>query len=83
MSKTKNAPTQAEIPVAESYEAAVGELESLIAQIEGGQMPLAQLLTGYQRGAALLAFARGQLSGLEQQIVVLDQGKVSAWNETP
>ena len=44
-----------------SYEAALEELEQLVARIESGQMPLDQLLAGYQRGAALLAFCRDRL----------------------
>ncbi|NBS47805.1 MAG: exodeoxyribonuclease VII small subunit, partial [Betaproteobacteria bacterium] len=39
-----------------SYEAALEELEQLVARIESGQMPLDQLLQGYQRGAELLQF---------------------------
>ena len=42
----------------ESYEAALLELEQLVAQLESAQLPLDQLLTGYQRGAALLAFCQ-------------------------
>lgn len=40
-----------------SYEAALQELEQLIAQIESGQLPLEQMLSGYQRAAELLVFA--------------------------
>ena len=36
-----------------SYEAALQELEQLIAQIESGQLPLEQMLSGYQRAALL------------------------------
>ena len=39
-----------------SYEAALEELEQLVTRIESGQMPLDQMLAGYQRGATLLAF---------------------------
>jgi exodeoxyribonuclease VII small subunit len=55
-------------PVAESYEAALQELETLMARIDGGQLPLDQLLGQYQRGAALLAYCREQLQAVEQQI---------------
>ena len=37
-----------------SYEAALEELEQLVSLIESGQLPLEQLLAGYQRGAELL-----------------------------
>ena len=62
-----------------SYEAALEELEQLVARIESGQMPLDQLLTGYQRGAALLAFCRERLEAVQDQIKVLDAGVVQAW----
>lgn len=62
-----------------SYEAALEELEQLVARIESGQMPLEQLLTGYQRGAVLLAFCRERLQAVQEQIKVLDAGIVQAW----
>ena len=62
-----------------SYEAALEELEQLVAQIESGQLPLEQLLTGYQRGAELLRFCRDKLEVVENQIKVLDQGTLKPW----
>ena len=62
-----------------SYEAALQELESLVAGLESGQLPLDQLLTGYQRGAQLLKFCRDKLDAVEQQIKVLDQGVLKPW----
>ena len=38
-----------------SYEQALAELDRLVQQMEGGQLPLDQLLDGYRRGAELLA----------------------------
>jgi exodeoxyribonuclease VII small subunit len=63
-----------------TYEAALAELESLVCQLESGQMPLDQLLTGYQRGAALLAFCRDKLKAVEDQIQVLDGGQLKPWS---
>lgn len=65
-----------------SYEAALKELEALVADMESGQLPLAQLLTGYQRGAELLAYCRAQLDAVEQQIKVLDNGTLKPWMPT-
>lgn len=62
-----------------SYEAALEELEKLVRQLEGGQMPLDQLLTGYQRGAFLLKFCRDKLEAVEQQVKVLDAGELKPW----
>ncbi len=66
-------------PLPASYEAALEELEKLVRQLEGGQMPLDQLLTGYQRGAFLLKFCRDKLEVVEQQIKVLDGGELKPW----
>jgi exodeoxyribonuclease VII small subunit len=62
-----------------SYEAALSELESLVGALESGQMPLDQLLSGYQRGAVLLAYCRDKLKAVENQIQVLDGGQLKPW----
>ena len=64
-----------------SYEAALLELEQLVGQLESGQMPLDQLLSGYQRGASLLAFCRERLSVVEAQIKLLDDGVLKPWEQ--
>jgi exodeoxyribonuclease VII small subunit len=55
-----------------TYEAALQELEALVARVESGQLPLDDLLAGYQRGAVLLRICRDKLQAVEQQIKVLD-----------
>ncbi|QJW84058.1 exodeoxyribonuclease VII small subunit [Ramlibacter terrae] len=62
-----------------SYEAAMEELERLTGQIESGQLPLEQLLAGYERGAELLKFCRDKLQAVEEQIKVLDAGVLKPW----
>jgi len=70
--KTKTVPT--------SYEAALQELEQLIAHIESGQLPLEQMLTGYQRAAHLLAWCRSRLDVVQEQIKLLgDDGSLLPW----
>ena len=64
-----------------SYEAALEELDQLVGLIESGQLPLEQLLTGYQRGAQLLEFCRGKLQAVENQIKVLDEGTLKPWTQ--
>jgi len=64
-----------------SYEAALEELEQLVGLIESGQLPLEQLLTGYQRGAELLQFCRDRLQAVENQIKVLDEGTLRPWSQ--
>ena len=64
-----------------SYEAALEELEQLVGLIESGQLPLEQLLSGYQRGAELLKFCRDKLDAVENQIKVLDEGALKTWTQ--
>ena len=64
-----------------SYEAAVQELEQLVTQMESGQLPLEQLLVGYQRGAQLLSFCRDKLAAVEDQIKVLDETGLKTWTQ--
>jgi len=65
-----------------SYELALAELDRLVAQMEGGQLPLDQLLDGYRRGAELLAFCRSRLQAVEEQVQLLDDGQLKAWSPT-
>lgn len=62
-----------------NYEAALAELESLVAAMEAGQMPLEGLLTSYRRGSELLRFCRSRLEAVEQQVRVLENGQLKAW----
>ena len=62
-----------------SYEAALEELEQLVARLESGDMPLEQLLSQYQRGAELLKFCRDRLEAVEGQVKLLDQGGLKTW----
>ena len=64
-----------------SYEAALHELEQLVSQLESGQMPLEQLLSGYQRGAQLLGYCRDKLGAVEEQIKVLDESGLKPWTQ--
>ena len=78
MTKAKKTDTEGQtLPV--SYEAALQELEDLVQNMESGQMPLADLLIGYKRGAELLAYCRAQLDEVEAQIKVLDNGALKPW----
>lgn len=62
-----------------SYEAALAEIEQLAAQLESGQLPLDQLMSGYQRGVELLKFCRAKLEAIEQQISVIDGDQLKPW----
>ena len=68
-------------PLPATYEAALQELEGLVARLESGQLPLDQLLTGYQRGAQLLKFCRDRLEAVETQIKVLEGTELKPWTQ--
>lgn len=57
---------------ATSFEAALSELEHLIAAMESGELPLEESLAHYQRGIALLRQCRNTLEAAEQRIQVLE-----------
>jgi exodeoxyribonuclease VII small subunit len=62
-----------------TYEQALAELESLVQAMEGGKMPLDQLLASYQRGAALLQQCRARLQAVEEQVKLLEDGQLKPW----
>jgi exodeoxyribonuclease VII small subunit len=55
-----------------SFEAAVSELEEVVAAMESGQLSLESSLSAYRRGAELLRFCRSFLDDAQQQIKVLE-----------
>ena len=63
-----------------TYEEALAELERLVQQMEGGQMPLDQMLGSYQRGAELLELCRSRLAAVEEQVKVLEDGQLKTWS---
>ena len=56
------------------YESALAELESIVADLESGELPLEASLAAYKRGAELLHYCRQQLAGAEQQVKILENG---------
>jgi exodeoxyribonuclease VII small subunit len=57
-----------------SFEAALAELEALVATMEAGQLPLKESLAAYERGASLLAYCQNALKDAQQQVEVLEKG---------
>jgi exodeoxyribonuclease VII small subunit len=55
-----------------SYEAALAELERIVDELESGSMPLQDMLSSYQRGAALLQYCREQLKAVDEQVRLID-----------
>ncbi len=77
MAKTSTPVPPAAAPA--SYEDALGELDRLVQTMEAGQLPLDRLLESYKRGADLLSFCRTRLEAVEQQVKVLEDGRLKPW----
>jgi len=56
-----------------SFEAALAELEDLVAKMEQGTLPLKESLAAYQRGAVLLAYCQRALKDAQMQVEVLEK----------
>jgi exodeoxyribonuclease VII small subunit len=59
---------------APSFEAALAELEGIVARMEAGELTLEQSLAAYKRGADLLQLCQGALRDAQQQVKVLEEG---------
>jgi exodeoxyribonuclease VII small subunit len=60
-----------------TFEAALAELESIVARLEGGKAPLAESIAIYERGEALKSHCEGLLKTAEARIekITLKNGK--------
>ena len=73
-------PTPVPAPQAEpqsppqSFEAAITELEKLVAKMESGSLTLEQALGAHRRGLELARYCQDLLAVAEQQVKVLEQG---------
>jgi exodeoxyribonuclease VII small subunit len=56
----------------QTFEAALSELENIVATMEAGQLPLEQLLSAYKRGSELLQFCQRALEDAQQQVQILE-----------
>ena len=63
-------PTKLQKP--QNFEAALAELESIVANMETGQLPLEQALAAYKRGAELLQYCQAALADVQQQVKILE-----------
>ncbi len=61
-------------PAPASFETALAELERIVATMEGGQLPLAESLAAYKRGAELLQYLQTTLKDAQQQVQILERG---------
>lgn len=59
-----------------TFEAALAELEKVVADMEGGKLPLEESLAAYQRGAELLQQCRSRLDDAQRQVRILEDGSL-------
>jgi exodeoxyribonuclease VII small subunit len=66
-----------------SFEEALENLEKLVAKMEEGKMPLADLTAAFEKGRSLALFCRSKLNQLEQKIEILtnDDGEGGSWSD--
>ena len=62
-----------------SFEAALAELEEIVATMEGGALPLRESLAAYKRGAELLQYCQSTLKDAEQQVQIYEKGMLKAF----
>jgi exodeoxyribonuclease VII small subunit len=77
MSKPPDAPGKAETPAPVetlSFEAALAELERVVAALEQGEVPLEESIALYERGAALRARCQKVLEEAEAKIALITEG---------
>ena len=55
-----------------NFEAALAELERLVASLEGGKLSLEESLAAHKRGMELARFCQNTLAQAEQQVRVLE-----------
>jgi len=63
-----------------SFEAALAELEEIVATMEGGKLPLRESLAAYKRGAELLQYCQTTLKDAQQQVQVLERGVLKTFD---
>jgi len=66
-------------PTPQTFEAALAELETIVATMEDGRLPLAEALAAYKRGAELLQYCQTALKDAQQQVQVLERGVLAAF----
>jgi len=62
----------ADSPADLTFEKALEELETLVARMEDGKLPLEESLAAYQRGAQLIKYCESKLADAQARIAILD-----------
>jgi len=71
-------------PVADlSFEAALAELEKVVARLESGEVPLEESIALYARGAELRAHCEDKLKSAEARVAEITQGPDGGFRTRP
>jgi exodeoxyribonuclease VII small subunit len=70
-------------PLPKTFEEAIGELEKILSEMEGGQVGLEESLTRYERGTFLIQHCRGVLGAAEKQIELLSKADDGSLQKDP
>lgn len=60
------------VPPGMTFERALEELETLVARMEDGKLPLEESLAAYQRGAELVKYCESRLNAAQARIAILE-----------
>lgn len=71
------------LPRPENFEAALSELERIVAEMEAGQLPLEALLLTHKRGTELLQFCQSRLQDARQQVRILEADTLKNFSPPP
>lgn len=64
------------------YEAAISELDSVLARLEDGKVPLEEAMRLYERGVGLVGRCSALLDGAERRVTELASGPGGSVQET-
>jgi len=62
-----------------SFEAALAELEKIVASMESGKLTLEQSLAAHKRGLELAQHCQGVLTSAQQQVKVLEENTLKTF----
>lgn len=71
MAKKSTATTAAGLPANLSFEQAIERLEQIVAEMEGAELPLEEVLKKYEEGTRLVRFCSQKLDEAEKKIELL------------
>jgi exodeoxyribonuclease VII small subunit len=66
-----------------TFEAAIAELESIVGQLDAGQLSLEESLRAFERGVALQRHCMRILSAAQQQVEVLNEAASTGLGSDP